>query len=101
MNKLFLRALWSVTIFSGLLLVIYVLIGGDKAPIALQLFSLPWSVLLEVDPYATGLSTLEIWLGDHYGAVIIGGLLINALIIYVISAVFLMMKARRHGSTST
>lgn len=100
MNKLFLRALLPVAIFSGLLLVVYVFIGGDKAPFALLLFSLPWSVLLEVDSYTTGLSAFEIWLGEHYGAVIIGGLLLNALIIYVISALFLIMKARRHGPTS-
>lgn len=89
------KSVVAVTIFFGLLILLYLLIGGDKARWAFYVFSLPWSVLFEVYPYATGLTPFQIFLSDNYGYVIICGLLLNGTIVYLLS---LLLLNKRHKS---
>jgi hypothetical protein len=88
MKNLFVRALLPIVIFLGLLTVLYLLIGGDKAGWAFYVFSLPWSVLFDFDPYASTLSPFQLFLSDHFNWVIIGGLFLNGFIIYLLSLLF-------------
>jgi hypothetical protein len=92
MRNLFIRALLPVAVFLGILTVLYLLIGGDKAGWAFYVFSLPWSILFDFDPYTTTLSPLQLFLSDHFNWVIIGGLFLNGFIIYLLS--FLLYKKR-------
>lgn len=91
-KSMFIKALWPIGIFGALVLLLYLLIGGDKANFALQIFSLPWSVLFEVDPYAENLSPLKLFLSENYFVVLIAGLLFNTAILYTISLLYLRQK---------
>lgn len=94
MKQVYLRALYPVVVFIGLIIILYSILGGDKAMFAFQLFSLPWSVLLEFDPYAPGSSSFQKLLAENYSIIVISGLFLNALIIYSLS----VLVFRRHNN---
>jgi hypothetical protein len=79
------KAVIPVIIFGSLLFILYFFIGEEKAPIVFQIFGLPWSVLFEFDPYAKEIVPIKKMIAEHYGSVLILGILLNALIIYSVS----------------
>lgn len=81
------KALLPVFMFFGLVLFIYLLIGGDKANFAIGVFGLPWTIIFEVDPYGNATRAEEML--SFYS-----GIFINAGIIYVVAVAILLLKRK-------
>lgn len=84
-NSIPVKALFPVFLFLSLLLLLYMLIGGDKANFAINLLGMPWTAIFEVDPY--GHATRAEQLFSFYS-----GVFINTGIIYVLSIALLLIK---------
>lgn len=91
-EKIYSKACYPVVVFGGAMAILSFVIGGDKAMVVFQLFGLPWSVLLELDPYAANLSSFQKLIAEYYAAVVIGSIFLNALIMYGFSVWWI----RRH-----
>ena len=79
------KALFPAFLFLVLLLILYILIGEDKANFAINLFGMPWTVIFEVDPYGHATRAEELF--SFYS-----GVFINTGIIYVLTIALLLMK---------
>ncbi len=85
MKKTFLKATRSVLIYFTLLLVVILIIGGDKWQFGIQIFGLPWSYVFALDPFGEYPPVVEFL--SFYG-----GVLLNAVIIYALSYLILNKK---------
>lgn len=98
MKQIYLKAFYPVAVFGGIMISLYFIIGGDKAMFAFQLFSLPWSVLLDFDPYAVDTSSFQKLLAENYSVIVIGSLFLNALIIYIFTALLMWHHSKKELS---
>lgn len=84
-NSIPVKALFPVFMFLALLLLLYILIGGDKANFAINLLGMPWTVIFDVDPYGDATRVQELF--SFYS-----GVFINAGILYLLTIAFLLME---------
>ena len=81
-KPIYIRALWPVGICAVLFLLVFLVIGGDKAIIAFIVFGWPWWMIAE---------KLEIPSEYFYY-----GISVNALICYSIAVVYLYVRPKVH-----
>lgn len=95
-TSIFVRALIPVAVFALCLVVVYFMIGGDKAPFAFSLFGIPWTIIFDFDPSFDKPSWFQKFIIDQYG-----GAIFNALTIYALSLMYFGIKKQKPKSAES